>query len=67
MLNRNYFMIRKSKSFAMLLIKTFYTRMDIVNKAWDIMDFIDKNTAFSKRRQYVDTKEHRRIILSKKC
>ena len=65
MLNRNYFMIRKSKSFAMAANKDFLYKDGIVNKAWDIMDFIDKNTAFSKRRQYVDTKEHRRASYQK--
>ena len=65
MLNRNYFIIRKSKSFAMAANKDFLYKDGIVNKAWDIMDFIDKNTAFSKRRQYVDTKEHRRASYQK--
>lgn len=61
MLNRNYFLIPKSKSFAIADNKAFLNEGDgILIKAWEIMSFIDENTAWSKKRHYADKSDHRR-------
>jgi hypothetical protein len=60
MLNRNYFLKRNSKSYAFASDKQFLTSDGVLTKAWEIMDFIDQNTAWAKRRHYKNTLEHRR-------
>lgn len=60
MLNRNYFLIRNSKSYAFASDKQYLTSDGLLTKAWEIMDFIDQNTAWAKRRHYKNTLEHRR-------
>lgn len=50
MMERNYALIRKSKSFAIASGKEFLIEDGILNKAWDIMNFVDQNTAWRKRR-----------------
>ena len=50
MLIRNYALIEKSKSFAVASEQKFLIGDGLLTKAWDIMDFIDKNTEWSKRR-----------------
>lgn len=60
MLCRNYFFLRSSKSYAFASNKEFLTSDGILTKAWEIMDFIDSNTAWGKRRQYKNTMEHKR-------
>ena len=60
MLNRNYFLLPGSVSYAIASETEFLTRDGILSKAWDMMDFIDGNTAWSKKRQKFDTKMHKR-------
>ena len=50
MLVRNYMLIEKSKSFAIASEQKFLVGDGLLTKAWEIMDFIDKNTEWSKRR-----------------
>lgn len=50
MLVRNYELIPGSKSFAVASEQKFLIGDGLLTKAWQIMDFIDKNTAWSKQR-----------------
>ena len=50
MLVRNYTLIEKSKNFAIASEQKFLVGDGLLTKAWEIMDFIDKNTDWSKRR-----------------
>ena len=50
MLVRNYALIEKSKSFAVASEQKFLVGDGLLTKAWEIMDFVDKNTEWSKRR-----------------
>jgi hypothetical protein len=60
MLCRNFYCIPKSKSYAVACEAEFLTKDGILNKAWDMMSFIDMNTAWGKRRQKKDTVMHKR-------
>lgn len=50
MLVRNYALIPGSKNFAVASEQKFLVGDGLLTKAWQIMDFIDKNTAWSKQR-----------------
>lgn len=50
MLVRNYELIKGSKSFAVASEQKFLVGDGLLTKAWQIMDFIDKNTAWAKQR-----------------
>lgn len=50
MLVRNYELIEGSKNFAVASEQKFLVGDGLLTKAWQIMDFIDKNTAWSKQR-----------------
>ena len=50
MLVRNYELIPDSKNFAVASDQKYLIGDGILNKAWKIMDFIDRNTAWSKQR-----------------
>lgn len=50
MLCRNYFLIKKSKNFAVASEQKYLTGDGLLTKAWQIMDFLDKNTGWAKRR-----------------
>lgn len=50
MLVRNYALIEKSKNFAIASEQKFLVGDGLLTKAWEIMDFIDKNTEWAKRR-----------------
>lgn len=50
MLVRNYTLIPGSKSFAVASEQKFLIGDGLLTKAWQIMDFIDKHTAWSKQR-----------------
>ena len=50
MLVRNYELIAGSKNFAVASEQKFLVGDGILTKAWQIMDFVDKNTAWSKQR-----------------
>lgn len=60
MLCRNFYLIPNAKNLALAAEAEFLTKEGILTKAWDALDFIDENTAWSKRRQKVDTKMHKR-------
>lgn len=59
MLCRNYYLIPNSKSFVYAGNKQYLTEDGILTKAWDYMDFIDKNTAWGKKRS-VNTQMRKR-------
>lgn len=50
MLVRNYELIKGSKNFAVASEQKFLIGDGILTKAWQIMDFVDKHTAWSKQR-----------------
>ena len=50
MLVRNYELIRGSKNFAVASEQKFLVGDGILTKAWQIMDFVDRHTAWSKQR-----------------
>ena len=56
---RNYYLIPGSKSYVYASNKQYLTDDGILTKAWDYMDFIDKNTAWGKKRT-VNTMMHKR-------
>lgn len=56
---RNYYLIPNSKTFIYASNKQYLTDDGILTKAWDYMDFIDKNTAWGKKRS-VNTQMRRR-------
>jgi hypothetical protein len=63
MLDRNYYLIEESKSFAFAAENEFLIKDGIITKAWEYMDFIDEHTAWAKKRQKTDTKMHRRASI----
>lgn len=56
---RNYYLIPNSKTFVYAANKQYLTEDGILTKAWDYMDFIDKNTAWGKKRS-VNTQMRKR-------
>lgn len=60
MLTRNYFCIEGSSSYAVAATPEFLIKDGILSKAWYMMDFIDTNTGFAKRRDVTANKLHRR-------
>lgn len=50
MLVRNYELIPGSKSFAVASEQTFLVGDGLLTKAWEIMDFVDSNTEWAKKR-----------------
>lgn len=60
MLCRNYFLIPDSKSFALTEEQEFLTKDGIITKAWEIVDFVNEHTAWTKKSQKVNTKLHKR-------
>ena len=67
MLCRNYFLIPGSKSYAIASDMTFLTEDGLLSKAWEMMSFIDENTAWVKKRQKKNTNTHKRAsFISKK-
>jgi hypothetical protein len=60
MLCRNFYLIPNSKSFALASGINYLIKDGILSKAWEFMDFIDENTALSKKRDKIDTKLHKR-------
>lgn len=59
MLDRNFFLIPDSKSYAVAFEKEYLTADGLLTKAWDIMDFINDNTAWTKRKT-IDKDMHKR-------
>ena len=60
MLCRNFFLIRNSKSYAIASGMEFIAKDGILSKAWEIMDFINENTGWAKKRQKVNQSIHKR-------
>jgi hypothetical protein len=60
MLCRNFYCIPKSKSYAVAAEAEFLTKDGLLTKTWEMMSFIDINTAWGKKRQKKDTVMHRR-------
>lgn len=56
---RNYYLIPNSKTFVYAANRQYLTEDGILTKAWDYMDFIDKNTAWGKKRS-VNTQMRKR-------
>jgi len=59
MLVRNYYHFAESKSYAIAAETEYLVRDGLLSKSWDLMDFIDEHTAWSKKRT-ITTKMHRR-------
>ena len=47
---RNYYLIPNSKTYVYASNRQYLTEDGILTKTWDYMDFIDKNTAWGKKR-----------------
>lgn len=60
MLDRNFYLFPDSKSYAIASEKEYLIKDGLLTKAWDLMDFIDENTAWTKKRQKTNTGMHRR-------
>ena len=62
---RNYYLIPGSKSYVYASNKQYLTEDGTLTKAWDYMDFIDKNTAWGKKRSVNTTMRKRSGFFSK--
>lgn len=60
MMCRNFYLIPESKSYAIAAEAEFLTKDGLLTKAWDLMSWIDQHTAWTKKRQKIDTKMHKR-------
>lgn len=60
MLCRNFYLIPGSIGYAVASEAEFLTKDGILSKAWDLMAWIDSHTAWTKKRQKIDTKMHKR-------
>lgn len=56
---RNYYLIPSSKTFIYASNKQYLTEDGILTKSWEYMDFIDKNTAWGKKRTVSTTMRRR--------
>jgi hypothetical protein len=65
MLNRNFYLIPKSKSYAYASEKEYLLVDGILTKAWDEMGHIEINTPWGKRKSKVDTMLHKRASYMK--
>lgn len=60
MFARNYFFFEKSRSYAMASETEFLIKDGILNKAWDVLDWVDENTPYTKAREKKDQDMHKR-------
>jgi hypothetical protein len=60
MMCRNFYCIPRSKSYAIASEAEYLTKDGLLSKAWEMMSFIDVNTAWGKKRQKKDTAMHKR-------
>jgi hypothetical protein len=60
MLDRNFYLFKKSKNFAFASENEYLTKDGILNKCWAYMEFIDDNTAWKKLKQKKDTMDNKR-------
>jgi hypothetical protein len=65
MLDRNFYLIPRSKSYAFASEKEYLTSDGILTKAWDGMGHIEVNTPWGKRKSKVDTMMHKRASYMK--
>lgn len=67
MLCRNFFLIPDSKSYAIASENEFLIKDGLLTKAWDLMDWINEHTPWSKKCQKIDQKMHKRasIVINK--
>ncbi len=63
MLNRNFFLIPGSTSYAIASEKEFLVKDGILSKAWEMMNFVNQHTAWYKKRQGKDTEMHKRASI----
>lgn len=56
---RNYYLLPGTKTYIYASNKQYLTEDGILTKAWDYMDFIDKNTAWGKKRSVNSTMRKR--------
>ena len=63
MLARNYFLIPESTSIAITEETESLTKDGILTKCWDIVDFVNEHTAWSKKSQKINTKLHKRASM----
>lgn len=60
MLTRNFYHYPGSKSYAIASESEYLTKDGLLSKAWEMMDFIDENTPWSKLRQKINREMHKR-------
>jgi hypothetical protein len=60
MLDRNFYLIPQSKSYAFASEKEYLISDGILTKAWDMMGHIEVNTPWGKRKAKIDTMLHKR-------
>lgn len=60
MLNRNFYLIPRSKSYAFASEKEYLISDGLLTKTWDMMSHIETNTPWGKRKAKVDTMMHKR-------
>jgi hypothetical protein len=58
--SRNYYHFKNSKSFAIASEGDYLMGDGILNKAWDVLNFVDNHTPWRKSRDYADTKMHKK-------
>jgi len=65
MLDRNFYLIPQSKSYAFASEKEYLTSDGLLTKAWDMMGHVEVNTPWGKRKSKVDTMMHKRASYMK--
>lgn len=60
MFARNYYFFHKSRSLAAASETEFLIKDGVLNKAWDVLDWVDENTPFTKAREKKDQDMHKR-------
>jgi len=67
MLCRNFYLIPDSKSYAIAGENEFLSKDGLLTKAWDLMDWINEKTPWSKKCQKINQKMHKRasIVINK--
>lgn len=64
MLCRNFYFIPDSRSYAIAGETEFLTKDGLLTKAWDMMDWINEKTPWSKKCQKVNQKMHKRASIA---
>ena len=65
MLDRNFYLIPRAKSYAFASEKEYLISDGILTKAWDMMGHIEVNTPWGKRKAKIDTMMHKRASYMK--